>query len=101
MLYIQDKTPISYLQEMCTLLGIEPQYELVACEGPQHASTFIMQVRVAQFTAICTGPNRKTARHGAALCVLHKIQTAVSQACKEKHALHSAALSELNQMQIN
>lgn len=42
------KTPISYLQELCTKRGITPQYDLIANEGAVHEPTFIMRVTVGE-----------------------------------------------------
>lgn len=50
------KTPISYLQELCTKRGITPQYDLIANEGAVHEPTFIMRVTVGEI--ISTGKGR-------------------------------------------
>ncbi|WAQ95020.1 PRKAB-like protein [Mya arenaria] len=50
------KTPISYLQELCTKRGITPQYDLIANEGAVHEPTFIMRVTVGEI--ISSGKER-------------------------------------------
>ena len=45
------KTPISYLQELCTKRGITPQYDLLASEGAVHEPNFIMKVTVGEIVA--------------------------------------------------
>ena len=54
---LQGKTPISYLQEMCTKRGITPQYDLVANEGAVHEPTFIFRA-TAGTELIGTGKGR-------------------------------------------
>jgi len=51
------KTPISFLQELCTKRGITPQYDLIANEGAVHEPTFIMRVTVGEITANGKGIN--------------------------------------------
>ena len=38
---LQGKTPISYLQELCTKRGFTPQYDLIANEGAVHEPIFV------------------------------------------------------------
>jgi dsRNA-specific ribonuclease len=38
------KTPISYLQELCSKKGITPQYDLIANEGAVHEPLFVFRV---------------------------------------------------------
>ena len=44
MAYLQGKTPISFLQELCTKRGLTPQYDLIANEGAVHEPTFVFKV---------------------------------------------------------
>ena len=44
MAFLQGKTPISFLQELCTKRGITPQYDLIANEGAVHEPTFVFKV---------------------------------------------------------
>jgi len=68
------KTPISYLQELCTKRGITPQYDLVANEGAVHEPTFIMRVTVGEINAQGKGSSKKKAKHTAAQAALNQIQ---------------------------
>ena len=45
---LHGKTPISYLQELCTKQGITPQYNLVANEGAIHEPTFLFRASAGQ-----------------------------------------------------
>lgn len=67
------KTPISYLQELCTKRGITPQYDLVANEGAVHEPTFIMRVTVGEISATGKGSSKKKAKHTAAQAALNQI----------------------------
>lgn len=49
------KTPISYLQELCTRRGITPQYDLMANEGAVHEPIFIMSVTVGDIVSTGKG----------------------------------------------
>lgn len=49
------KTPISYLQELCTKRGITPQYDLMANEGAVHEPIFIMSVSVGDIVSTGKG----------------------------------------------
>lgn len=49
------KTPISFLQEICTKKGITPQYDLIANEGAVHEPTFVIRVSVGEVTATGKG----------------------------------------------
>ena len=49
------KTPISFLQELCTKRGITPQYDLLANEGAVHEPMFIMRVTVGEIVATGKG----------------------------------------------
>ena len=44
MAFLQGKTPISFLQELCTKRSITPQYDLIANEGAVHEPTFVFKV---------------------------------------------------------
>lgn len=67
------KTPISYLQELCTKRGITPQYDLVANEGAVHEPTFIMRVTVGDISANGKGSSKKKAKHSAAQAALNQV----------------------------
>jgi ribonuclease-3 len=52
-----------------------PEYQLVGENGPGHARTFIVEVRIGRdLTASATGSSKKTASHNAAkqVCALLK-----------------------------
>jgi hypothetical protein len=49
------KTPISYLQDLCTKRGITPQYDLMANEGAVHEPIFIMSVSVGDIVSTGKG----------------------------------------------
>ncbi|ESP03182.1 hypothetical protein LOTGIDRAFT_199429 [Lottia gigantea] len=67
------KTPISFLQEICTKRGITPQYDLVANEGAIHEPMFLMSVVVGDITATGKGTSKKKAKHAAAQSALNTI----------------------------
>ncbi|KAL3831264.1 hypothetical protein ACJMK2_023038 [Sinanodonta woodiana] len=67
------KTPISFLQELCTKRGITPQYDLIANEGAVHEPTFIMRVTVGDIIASGKGSSKKKAKHMAAQSALNQI----------------------------
>ncbi|KAL5006542.1 hypothetical protein ScPMuIL_015348 [Solemya velum] len=67
------KTPISFLQELCTKRGITPQYDLLANEGAVHEPTFIMRVTVGDIVANGQGTSKKKAKHAAAQSALNQI----------------------------
>ncbi len=46
---LQGKTPISYLQELCTKRNVTPQYDLIANEGAVHEPTFVFRVIAGEF----------------------------------------------------
>ena len=48
MAYLQGKTPISFLQELCTKRGVTPQYDLIANEGAVHEPTFVFKVSAGE-----------------------------------------------------
>lgn len=70
MSFLQGKTPISYLQELCTKKGITPQYDLIANEGAVHEPTFVFKVRSGEFVGTGKGSSKKKAKHNAALNIL-------------------------------
>lgn len=67
------KTPISFLQELCTKRGITPQYDLLANEGAVHEPVFIMRVTVGDIIATGRGTSKKKAKHAAAQAALNQI----------------------------
>ncbi|XP_064613874.1 interferon-inducible double-stranded RNA-dependent protein kinase activator A homolog isoform X2 [Liolophura sinensis] len=67
------KTPISFLQEICTKKGITPQYDLIANEGAVHEPTFVIRVSVGEVTATGKGSSKKKAKHCAAQAALKEI----------------------------
>lgn len=67
------KTPISYLQELCTKRGITPQYDLMANEGAVHEPIFIMSVSVGDIVSTGKGSSKKKAKHAAAQAALNRI----------------------------
>lgn len=67
------KTPISYLQEICTRRGITPQYDLMANEGAVHEPIFIMSVTVGDIVSTGKGSSKKKAKHAAAQAALNRI----------------------------
>jgi len=71
--FLQGKTPISFLQELCTKRGITPQYDLVANEGAVHEPTFVFKVTAGEFIGTGKGPSKKKAKHNAALSVLNQM----------------------------
>ncbi|XP_074658906.1 protein Loquacious-like [Tubulanus polymorphus] len=64
------KTPIGYLQEVCSKRGITPTYDLVATEGAVHEPTFVFRCTAGDYQATGKGPNKKKAKHEAAMAVL-------------------------------
>jgi len=71
--FLQGKTPISFLQELCTKRGITPQYDLVANEGAVHEPSFVFKVSAGEFSGTGKGPCKKKAKHNAALSVLNQM----------------------------
>ena len=55
MSYLQGKTPISFLQELCTKRGVTPQYDLIANEGAVHEPTFVFRVTGGDFVGTGKG----------------------------------------------
>jgi RISC-loading complex subunit TARBP2 len=51
------KTPIGYLQEVCSKRGVTPQYDLIATEGHVHEPTFVFRCQAGEFMA--TGKGKK------------------------------------------
>jgi len=68
-----QKTPISYLQEMCTKRTLKPEYELLSTEGQVHEPTFMYRVTVNDLSAVGQGKSKKTAKHLAAKNLLERI----------------------------
>ncbi|ELU17807.1 hypothetical protein CAPTEDRAFT_171815 [Capitella teleta] len=71
--YLSGKTPISYLQELCTKRGLTPQYDLIANEGAVHEPTFVFKVVVGDIVGTGKGPSKKKAKHNAAVSVLNQL----------------------------
>ncbi|KAK3103697.1 hypothetical protein FSP39_021107 [Pinctada imbricata] len=67
------KTPISFLQEICTKRGITPQYDLIANEGAVHEPVFQMRVTVGDVLATGKGTSKKKAKHAAAHNALRQV----------------------------
>ncbi len=61
MTYLQGKTPISFLQELCTKRGITPTYDLIANEGAVHEPTFVFKVTAGDFIGTGKGTTEKVA----------------------------------------
>jgi RISC-loading complex subunit TARBP2 len=73
MSYLLGKTPISFLQELCTKRGLTPQYDLIANEGAVHEPTFVFKVVVGDIIGTGKGPSKKKAKHNAAVSVLNQL----------------------------
>lgn len=73
MAFLQGKTPISFLQELCTKRGITPQYDLIANEGAVHEPTFVFKVTGGEFVGTGKGTSKKKAKQNAALSVLNQM----------------------------
>ncbi|ESN95413.1 hypothetical protein HELRODRAFT_102635 [Helobdella robusta] len=69
----KGKTPISYLQEICTKKGHTPQYDLVANEGAVHEPLFVFKVIAGDVTGTGKGPSKKKAKHNAAISALSQL----------------------------
>ncbi len=59
MSFLQGKTPISFLQELCTKRGITPQYDLIANEGAVHEPTFVFKVTGGEFIGTGKGEHQE------------------------------------------
>ncbi|XP_013418700.1 interferon-inducible double-stranded RNA-dependent protein kinase activator A-like [Lingula anatina] len=103
---MQNKTPISLLQEICTKRGITPQYDLIANEGAVHEPTFVFRASAGGFTGTGKGPSKKKAKHNAARAVLNQMMGQSSTAdtvvyeppqssfiCKKLNGLHTTSLN--------
>lgn len=73
MAFLQGKTPISFLQELCTKRGITPQYDLIANEGAVHEPTFVFKVTAGEYVGTGKGTSKKKAKQNAALSVLNQM----------------------------
>ena len=73
MAFLQGKTPISFLQELCTKRGITPQYDLIANEGAVHEPTFVFKVSAGEYVGTGKGTSKKKAKQNAALSVLNQM----------------------------
>lgn len=66
----------TYLQELAAKLNLSmPHYELVAKDGPEHAPTFVVKVKVGEPETTGVGSNKKQAEQDAA----HKMITLLEQ----------------------
>ncbi|KAI0231756.1 RISC-loading complex subunit tarbp2 [Lamellibrachia satsuma] len=70
MAFLQGKTPISFLQELCTKRGITPQYDLIANEGAVHEPIFVFRVTAGDVVGTGKGTSKRKAKHNAALSML-------------------------------
>ena len=57
MAFLHGKTPISFLQELCTKRGVTAQYDLIANEGAVHEPTFVFKVVAGDYTSTGKGVN--------------------------------------------
>lgn len=69
------KDPKSRLQELIqAAVGKPPRYEEVQRDGPHHASTFTMMVKIAKMaTGVGRGPSKQIASQHAAAMTLHRL----------------------------
>ena len=72
MSFLQGKTPISFLQELCTKRGITPQYDLIANEGAVHEPTFVFKVTAGEF--IGTGKGIFSYKYNSLCLLLRRYQ---------------------------
>lgn len=70
---LHGKTPVSYLQELCTKRSITPQYDLIANEGAVHEPVFVFKVTCGDVFGTGRGTSKKKAKHNAASQVLQKM----------------------------
>ncbi|KAL3223952.1 hypothetical protein MRX96_027025 [Rhipicephalus microplus] len=70
---VNQKTPISILQELCARNCLTPEYKLLSVEGAVHAPTFMYRVQVGEVVANATGQSKKKAKHAAARAILEKL----------------------------
>ncbi|RWS05568.1 Interferon-inducible double stranded RNA-dependent protein kinase activator A-like protein [Dinothrombium tinctorium] len=69
-----QRTPISVLQDYCSRLNLNVDYQLLSVEGLVHAPTFAYRVQVGdEITATATGQSKKKAKHAAALNALQML----------------------------
>jgi len=54
------------LNETAVTNNISPQWEMLSEAGPAHARSYTWQLTMGEFVTIGTGPNKKTAKQGAA-----------------------------------
>ncbi|XP_077515112.1 protein Loquacious-like isoform X2 [Amblyomma americanum] len=70
---VNQKTPISILQELCARNCLTPEYKLLSVEGAVHAPTFMYRVQVGDVVANATGQSKKKSKHAAARAILEKL----------------------------
>lgn len=70
---VNQKTPISILQELCARNCLTPEYKLLSVEGAVHAPTFMYRVQVGDVVANATGQSKKKSKHAAARVILEKL----------------------------
>lgn len=63
---VTSKTPVSFLQELCTKRGITPTYQVINNESPSHMPTFIYEVTCNDHVTQGKGSSKKEAKHAAA-----------------------------------
>lgn len=72
------KTPISYLQELCTKRGLTPVYVISTNEGAVHEPSFTATVTVGDISASGQGTSKKKTKHAAAQMILGQILATVT-----------------------
>lgn len=46
---LKDKTPVSFLQEICSRKKLTASYDVLANEGPIHEPVFVMRAQAGDF----------------------------------------------------
>lgn len=96
------KDPKSRLQELIQgAVGKPPRYEEVQRDGPDHASTFTMMVKILKVpTGVGRGPSKRIAAQNAAAMTLHRFGESAPKYKKEpeletRYPLDDIALEDL------
>lgn len=84
---VNQKTPISILQELCARNCLTPEYKLLSVEGAVHAPTFMYRVQVGDVVANATGQSKKKSKHAAAKVLLEKLLADDGLFCKYRAAV--------------